>query len=467
MDAVSLEAYRTIVRGVSRRSDIAALCGVCRAFRRAAEPALYNTLTINDADTRVGATLVGSARIAAHVVALTVQVRRRHQLGEGASTTTSGSSEDESGGSSTSVRSGASTHGSGDEHDPDPHPDVEPSQTDNYWTIVAGALRNTTRLRHLTVDIADPADSGNAWVLDGCVFQLRTFQCDFDWDDALCGFLGTQMSLNDLALRDFRECTLESPAPATSTDKHDASASTHTPHTLDPHDTIDPDTPIRPATLDTTAGEPQTQLLPPPALPALTLPTLPPPGLPALAILECTFSAAAVALVPGRPLARLKTCFSAPDAAGKRAELSALLGALRLSALPIRALDIADAAYTEAGALELLHRIAHTRTTASGLRYLGTLVLPIGGRKRLHFYALLMRFRFLRCIEVDVSAWTPPPTSSPALRALAAELRLYCRAVHTIVFVGLDFERTVVSAGTTGVLRIDDDARPELFWREI
>jgi hypothetical protein len=85
--------------------------------------------------------------------------------------------------------------------------------------------------------------------------------------------------------------------------------------------------------------------------------------------------------------------------------------------------------------------------------------------QRLHFYGLLMRLRVLRCIEVDVSAWTPPPSSSPAYRAIAAELRLYCPAIDTVVFVQ-EFERTVVRA-VAGVLRIDDDASPELFWREV
>jgi hypothetical protein len=77
-----------------------------------------------------------------------------------------------------------------------------------------------------------------------------------------------------------------------------------------------------------------------------------------------------------------------------------------------------------------------------------------------------MRLSLLRCIEVDVSAWSPPPSSSPAFRALAAELRLYCPDVDTVVFVH-EFERTVVNTGGTGVLRIDDNASPELFWREI
>lgn len=78
-----------------------------------------------------------------------------------------------------------------------------------------------------------------------------------------------------------------------------------------------------------------------------------------------------------------------------------------------------------------------------------------------------MRLPLLRCVEVDISAWTPPPSSSPAFRALAAELRLYCHDVHTVVFVDREFQRTVVTAAPGGVLRIDDDASPEVYWREI
>lgn len=77
-----------------------------------------------------------------------------------------------------------------------------------------------------------------------------------------------------------------------------------------------------------------------------------------------------------------------------------------------------------------------------------------------------MRLGLLRCIEVDVSAWNPPPSSSPAFRALAAELRLYCHDVDTVIFVQ-EFERTVVNTTATRVLKIDDDAVPELIWREI
>ncbi|KAF7365931.1 hypothetical protein MVEN_00468300 [Mycena venus] len=450
---VSLEAYRIIVRSVARRSDIAALCGVNRAFRNAAERALYNTLTVSDQDPRLCATLTASPRIASLVIALTVQVRRRHddedEDEEEASESDDGSGVPQRSAADSSERNSRSSMSGGAS---------DSQKLDAYWSSVAGALRNAARLRHLTIDIADPADSANAWVLDGCVFQLRTFHCDFDWDHALLAFLATQTELHDLSLRDYREIE-ENPdaaapigddVPPAATDNQNAAQTDklhalHAPTTEPTRHTLEQLIPLD--TNDTTTSQPT-------------------PSLPALATLECTFSEAAVALVPARPISRLKTCFSRSDPAGKRAELIALLGALRLSAVPLRALDIADASYTESGAMELLHRVVHTQAASRELRYLGTLVLPIGGRKRLHFYGLLMRLRLLRCIEVDVSAWKPPPSSSPAFRALAAELRLYCPDVDTVVFVH-EFERTVVSTGDTGVLRIDEDASPELFWREI
>ncbi|KAJ6467192.1 hypothetical protein C8R47DRAFT_990528 [Mycena vitilis] len=412
---VSLEIHRNIVRSVGRRRDIAALCGVNRAFRNAAERSLYNTLTVNDEDHRLCATLVDSPRLAALVVALTVQVRpHHHQEQEG--------EEDEE--ESHSLGRGASAL----------------PALDEYWPAIAGALRNTTRLRHLTIDIADPNDSANAWVLAGCVAQLHTLYCDFDWDLALVSFLVTQSALRDLAIQDYRELDVSIDDHPARTGSQEITASTT--HTLE--STIPLVTP------DTTASNTQFQ----------------PPRLPMLMILECTLSEAAVALVPGRPLSRLKTCFSRSDTAGKHAELTALIGALRRSAAPICALDIADAAYTESGTMELLHRIAHTPATTHALRYLGALVLPVGGRKRLQFYGQLMRFSALRCLELDVNAWTPPPSLPSAFRALAAELRLYCPAVDTVVFVR-DFNRTVISTTATGVLQLDEDSSAELLWREI
>ncbi|KAJ7624598.1 hypothetical protein FB45DRAFT_869508 [Roridomyces roridus] len=385
---VSPEVYRDIVRNVGRRSDIATLARVCKGFRIAAQRALYNTLIVGEADVELCGTLVTSPRLASLVIALTVQMGRLEEEEDEEDDAPVEETEAEE----RTTRSSSDRRRSGEKSSPSPNP---------AWTTIAGALRNTTRLRHLTVDIADLADFPNAWVLAGCTFQLHTFHCDFDWDQPLLEFLATQTELHDLFIRDY-----------------------------------------------------------------VDLGTAQSPTLPSLSALECTFTEAAATLTPGRPISRLKTCFSHTDAVGRRAELVAVLAALRLSTGPIYALDIADGIYTEPASMELLHKIAHTPATASELRYLGTLALPVGGRKRLQFYGLLMRLRRLRCLEVDISQWSPPPTSSPALRALAAELRLYCPDVSTVVFVH-EFERTVVNTTLGSVLKIDDAAAPESMWREI
>ncbi|KAK7027752.1 hypothetical protein R3P38DRAFT_3190836 [Favolaschia claudopus] len=476
---VSLEIYRDIVRNVARRADIAVLCGVNRGFRNAGERALYNTLTISD-DLRIFETLASSPRIASLVVALTIQVRRRHsQNGSEVASAPEEGEEEEQGEEASEYESAASEASLGSDTGVTATARLSqspPLDMHLYWSSAAAALRNTMRLQHLTLDIVDPEDGSNAWVLNGCSFKLRTFHCDFDWDPALCAFLATQSTLCDLALRDFRELEPLSSASAddaviTETLRASASSVIATPEPIllmvtDVNRPHTPERPIPPEIIDTPSTS-QLPLATTPAPPHQQLPALPfPVELPSLTTLECTFSAAAVALVPNRPVSRLKTCFSRSDVTGKRAEMTDLIAALRQSAVPFRALDIADSSYTESGTMELLHRISHTQATSRELRYLGTLVLPIGGRKRLNFYGLLRRLHLLRCIEVDVSAWNPPPSSSPAFRALAAELRLYCPEVHTVVFVR-DFERTVVNTGETGVLKIDDDTSPELFWRDI
>jgi hypothetical protein len=97
--------------------------------------------------------------------------------------------------------------------------------------------------------------------------------------------------------------------------------------------------------------------------------------------LECTFTEAAATLVPGRPVTRLKTCFSSASIPAKRTELSSLVSKLSLSTRPLRTLDIADSSYTEEFSMEILRGIALHLPIVEALRYLGTLVLPIGGRQ--------------------------------------------------------------------------------------
>ena len=77
-----------------------------------------------------------------------------------------------------------------------------------------------------------------------------------------------------------------------------------------------------------------------------------------------------------------------------------------------------------------------------------------------------MRLRHLRCIEVDVSEWDPPPIHAPALRALTCELRLYCPSVATVVFV-YDFERHLVRVAENGQAVYDEDGMTENLWREV
>lgn len=104
-------------------------------------------------------------------------------------------------------------------------------------------------------------------------------------------------------------------------------------------------------------------------------------SLPNLSTLECTFTEAAGGLVPGRPVTHLKNCFSRSQLAEKREELSFLFSKLKQSTRPLRSLDIADSSYNESFSMELLAIIVATPQTSSDLRYLGTLVLPIGGRE--------------------------------------------------------------------------------------
>ncbi|KAG6846451.1 hypothetical protein H0H93_013890 [Arthromyces matolae] len=161
-----------------------------------------------------------------------------------------------------------------------------------------------------------------------------------------------------------------------------------------------------------------------------------------------------MAIVPGRPISHLKTCFSRSEITEKREEMALLFSKIKSSTRPLRSLDIADSKYSETFSMELLDCIVHHTATSSELRYIGTLVLPIMGKE-------LPR---LRCIEVEVSEWVPAPTSPSALRALASELRLYNPNVTRVVFVK-DFERTVVTA-FNGVCRVEPDVNTESLWRE-
>ncbi|KIJ61094.1 hypothetical protein HYDPIDRAFT_177168 [Hydnomerulius pinastri MD-312] len=268
---------------------------------------------------------------------------------------------------------------------------------ENFWPTVARALQLTTRLRFLNLHLDYAGDTAQAWVLEQTTFRLRSFHCDLLWDIHLISFLNAQPDIDDLYIVDYR-------------------VPDNTPTSAVPSSSLD-------------AG-----------------------ALPYLSTLECTFTEAAGALVPTRPISRLKTCFSKTHLREKREELSLLFTKLFQATHPLHSLDIADSSYSELFSMELLTAVVRLQNQVQGLQYLGTLVLPIGGQEvhgfvelRLQFYGLLRRLPYLQCVEVDVSEWEPPPPIPAGVRALASELRLYCPSVERVIFVN-DFERTVITA---------------------
>ncbi|KAF9235641.1 hypothetical protein BU15DRAFT_89494 [Melanogaster broomeanus] len=287
---------------------------------------------------------------------------------------------------------------------------VSTSLPDDFWHIVARALQQTTRLRFLNLHLYYGGETAQAWILDGTTFHLRRFHCDLQWDTHLVFFLNSQPDISDLYIVDYRV----------------------------PEDAVHTSVPSSP--LDTGA-------------------------LPHLSTLECTFAEAACALVPSRPVSHLKTCFSKTRLPEKRQELSLLFSKLVQATRPLYSLDIADSSYSESFSMELLAAVVKLQNQTRGLRYLGTLVLPIGGPDRLQFYGLLRRLCFLECVEVDVSEWEPSPSVPAGVRALACELRLYCPSVERVIFVN-DFERTVITA-VHGICAQDCGTNTENIWREI
>lgn len=277
-----LEAYMSIARHVGTRRELASLCRVSRGFRNAAERVLYNTIHMHDyvQTALICRVLANSVHLALLVNAISIHV--------------SGS-------------------GSDSESSPIPPPD-------DYWGLLALALQQTKRLRFLNIYIDESSDMGNAWVLDSCTFQLRTFHCDFSWDEHLVAFLNSQSSLTDLYILDFQKDT-----------------NNHTG--------------------------------------ALNL-----QALPKLSVLECTFMEAASTLASNRPLSRLKSCFTSSHVDDKRGEMATLFTNMRRSRRHIRALDIADSVYNSEFSLQFLTEVAATFSN-SHLRYLGTLALPIDGRE--------------------------------------------------------------------------------------
>lgn len=296
----SREVYHLIVRHVGTRSDLIALSTVSKRFQQEAERSLYNTLHLRGHSRimRVCHLLSSTPRLSVLVEALSIFVAE-------------------------------------DASDDDSEEEDEPYESapipDGFWQAVAAAFRAVDKLRFLSVYFEQTADTAHAWVLNDCRFQLRTFHCDFEWDQHMAGFLRAQHEISDLCLADFRKDVKLSRPPA-----------------------------------------------PTGALP-----------LPKLSILECTFSEAAMCLVPGRPVVRVKTCFSRTAGEAKTAELGELLGRLKQSRRALRALDLADEAYTEDFSLELLAALGGAFARFADLRYLGTLVLPVDGKKARRALALV------------------------------------------------------------------------------
>ncbi|KAI0345510.1 hypothetical protein BDW22DRAFT_1426198 [Trametopsis cervina] len=376
---LSKEVYGLVVRHVRTRSDLLSLSMVSKNFQREAEKALYNTLHLRGRtrSTTICTTLSSAPRVAAYVEALSLFI--------------DGGQED-----------------NGSEDAEEDEEVGESDYSDEFWDVVASALRRTTKLRFLSVYLERVPEVSQARILDGCSFQLHTFHCEFAWDTHLETFLRSQTVLIDLYLADYREL----------------------------HSSAD--------------TEPQ--------------PTAILPSLPALECLECTFSEAAMLLIPGRPVVRVKTCFSR-NKTEKHAELQDLLANLKQSRKSLRALDLADESYDSGFTLEMLALMIATFAHGGTLRYLGTLVFPVDGKERITFYTRLMRLPRLRCVELELTEWEPPPMTPAALRALTYELRIYCPSIDRVIYV-YDFDRVVMKV-EDNVCVLDSEAVADNLWREV
>ncbi|KAJ3760168.1 hypothetical protein EV360DRAFT_40392 [Lentinula raphanica] len=444
---LSLEAYRIIVNNVRSRADLATLCLVSKGFRRVAERALYNTLLMHEPERtkQLCKTLAGPSKVAELVEALTISIEedeRQEEEEEQEHEEEEGEEEEE---------------GQDDEEEREEEEGQSTQNTDSHSESM-----NMTKLRHLSIVIdgtlSSPYSGHLAWILNDCSFKLKSFHSDMRWDEDMVRFLDMQYEIEDLYIGDYEAGQEHNPEEGGATETTKQSKHPAPSHTL----TAGPFAPRSPPSL-----------------------SLSPSALPHLHTLECTFSEAAIAIVPGRPVSRLKTCFSRTDPAEKREEMNALFEALGFASTGGNrggwyALDIADAEYEEDFAMDLLKTVVNL--SLGTLRYLGTLVLPVGGRERLLFYGFLMQLRRLCCIELEISAWKPSPaTVGPvAFRALGNELRLYCPGVVKIVFVtmnaGVDDyigERTTVEwVRGEGVARVEREVMNGLggsegLWRDV
>lgn len=314
---LSREIYQLITQNVSSKTDLCSLARVSRQFRRASERALYNTLYMRDpnATIKLCSTLVSASRLAALVDALTVFAGIDEN-----SASDSEEGEDEEGESWAE----------------------EISLPENYWESLAHALRCVVQLRFFNLHIGGVADK--AWILRDTTFRLLSFHCDLAWDVDLVVFLNRQDRLHDLYLADY---TISSRPPGLIASEEPLDGEAESVH------------------------QPQSDAL----LPASSSLMPDAEALPALSTLECSFIDAIATFANRRPLTRVKTCFSREDTAGKTGELERLCEGLLMTSTRVRSLDLADAAYTEEFSLSVLGALV---PRLPELRYLGTLVLPVG-----------------------------------------------------------------------------------------
>ncbi|KAI0028831.1 hypothetical protein K488DRAFT_57639 [Vararia minispora EC-137] len=280
-----------------------------------------------------------------------------------------------------------------------------------HWDLVHRALRRTSRLRYLSIYL-DTGDGSNlSWILRDCTFQLQAFHCDLAWDADLVSFLSGQAGLSHLHVSDF---------------------DSNTPNNISLSSSSAPGTHV----------------------------------LPRLAMVECTFIDVVELLAPGRPLTHIKTCFSRTLPVEKHAELTTLVSSLKLSTTPIRSLNIPDSVYVASFSLDILSHLVNALRPNLRLEYLGPFVLPVDGRERLRLYGLFRQLPYLHCVELEVSAWDPPPVSVEAMRSLARELRLYGSAVSTVIFLA-DLEETIVRRTVSGNWIVDEDVNPDTLWHDV
>jgi hypothetical protein len=379
--ALPASVIRELAAHLPTPADRRALSLVARAFRAPAQIALFEALVLRAPAHTIGACalLMSNARIAGYVDALALFVGDDEDdddepMSTGVARLSPLSEGDEDN------EDDASSCSSMSEDDAGFIAPCEPPPLPNgFWHAIgvvrlsapsrrpfltlAQGLRALTRLRFLTIYLGRVPSTAHAYILRDTTFSLRSFHCDLAWDADLAAFLETQARLADLYIGDFGA----------------------------------------PRTLSATA-------------------------LPALAVLECTFTEAAAALVPDRPVTHLKTCLSAPGRADKDAEVRVLASALAKAARPLRSLDIADSTYEPLcgpGALRALRDGGGS--ALAGLRYVGTLALPVGGdHVRPTFSCLCVSQRRSSHIA---SATIRPPSRAPASpRDRARGVRLASRA---------------------------------------